>query len=283
VPSQNSADAGCAATDAPDRRWHVRLERESPVPLHFQLRSVLLRMIEEGSLGGGVSLPPERELAVRFGVSLAPVRQAVLALVREGTLYRVRGKGTFLRERSLLEYDAILSSFTGNLREKGADVEMRVVREATESATPNIAAALGARRVYSVDRLALVDGEPAALLTSILSTRRFPRLSERLRAYASLYLTLHEHYGVIPVRADTTVELAPAAVKQCELLGIPPGSSVLVASGTTYDQDDRPTEHFRAVYRGDRIRLRLDTYRYRENVVVEARQPVPSSSRKVQR
>ena len=83
--------------------------RDSPVPLHSQLRHVLVAMIEEGELGDGVALPPERDLAAQFGVSLAPVRQAILDLVKEGVLYRVRGKGTFVREPSLVEHDSILS------------------------------------------------------------------------------------------------------------------------------------------------------------------------------
>src|ERR671936_1023932 len=118
------------------------VSRDSAVPLHFQFRTLLLWMIEKGELRTGQSLPPERELAEAFGVSLAPVRQAMLDLVKEGVLYRVRGKGTFLRERSLLEQDSILSSFTDSLRRKGHEVAMHVLREGEVQPRADVARAL---------------------------------------------------------------------------------------------------------------------------------------------
>src|SRR2546423_8034970 len=105
------------------------LLRDSPIPLHYQLRHVLVAMMERGEIRAGEALPPEKDLAAQFGISLAPVRQAILDLVKEGVLYRVRGKGTFLREPALVEHVSILSSFTASMREKGLDVEMRLLRQ----------------------------------------------------------------------------------------------------------------------------------------------------------
>jgi GntR family transcriptional regulator len=221
----------------------------------------------------GQSLPPERELATAFGVSLAPVRQAILDLVKEGVLYRVRGKGTFLRERSLFEQDAMLSSFTENLRSKGLAVAMHVLRAERAEPPREVAQALQTRqrRVWWFERLAVVEGEPTALLTSFLSARRFPGLPTKLSARGSLYRVIVDDFSIVPTRADTMVEVAPCPSAQAEPLGVPAGSSVLVASGTTYGVHDVPVEHFRCVYRGDRIRLRLATNRYAESVISEAR------------
>ena len=263
-----ASEAGLAGTTG------GAVSRDSSVPLHFQLRNLLLWTIEKGDLRAGQSLPPERELAAAFGVSLAPVRQAILDLVKEGVLYRVRGKGTFLRERSLLEQDSILSSFTESMRRKGLEVEMRVLGQGRVQPEPDVAGALrtSERRVWWIERLAIVDGEPAALLTSFLSARRYPGLPSKLKVRGSLYRVIEDDFGVIPTRAETTVEVAPCPTAQSPLLNVPAGSSVLVASGTTYDLHDVPVEHFRCVYRGDRIRLRLATHRYAESVVSDARQ-----------
>ena len=250
------------------------VSRDSAVPLHFQFRSLLLWMIERGELRAGQSLPPERELARAFGVSLAPVRQAMLDLVKEGVLYRVRGKGTFLCERSLLEQDSILASFTESMRRKGLEVEMRVLHERQVQPTRNVAGALrtSERRIWWIERLAIVDGQPAALLQSYLSARRYPGLPSKLQTRGSLYRVIEQDFGVTPTRAEATVEVAPCPTALSPLLEVPAGTSVLVASGTTYDAHDVPVEHFHCVYRGDRIRLRLATHRYAESVVSDARQ-----------
>jgi GntR family transcriptional regulator len=247
------------------------------VPLHFQLRALLLAMIERGELQPGRPLPPERRLATEFGVSLAPVRQAILDLVKEGVLYRVRGKGTFLRDRQLLEQDAILSSFTENMRAKGLKVETRILRGELCAPAEPVREALETteRRIWAIERLALVEDEPVALFTSHLSQRMFPALGSKLGAGDSLYNTLEDEFGVVPRRAGLTVEVGRCTTAQSSLLQVPAGSSVLVASGTTYGVDDAPVEHFQAVYRSDRICLRLDTHRYSESVVPYERHPRP--------
>jgi GntR family transcriptional regulator len=225
------------------------LVRESPVPLHSQLRHVLVAMIEEGQLQAGQPFPPERELAERFGVSLAPVRQAILDLVGEGVLYRVRGKGTFLHEPTLVENVSILSSFTASMRDRGLDVEMRLLRQEKR------------RGSVMLERLAIVGGEPMGLFASHLSTKRFPGIGERLVRRGSLWEVLEQDYCVVVVRADTIVEIGRCTTEQSALLQIPAGSSLLIAQGTSYDNADEAVEIFHVRYRADRIRLRLDSYR----------------------
>jgi GntR family transcriptional regulator len=244
------------------------LVRNSPVPLHYQLRHLLVGMIEEGAIGPGEGLPPERELAARFGVSLAPVRQAILDLVKEGALYRVRGKGTFVVERSLVEHVSILSSFTASMREKGLEVEMRLLRHANVRCPADVSSALATRErtVTRLERLAVVQEEPVALFASYLSPKRFPGIGRKLAERGSLSTVLADDFGVVPVHAGTIVEVGRCTTAQSTLLHIPAGSSLLIARGTSYDADDVPVEHFDVHYRADRIRLRLDSHRYAEQV-----------------
>jgi GntR family transcriptional regulator len=245
------------------------LVRDSPVPLHYQLRHLLVGMIEQGQIRAGEALPTERELAAQFGVSLAPVRQAILDLVNEGVLHRTRGKGTFLREPSLVEHVSILSSFTASMREKGLEVEMRLLGQQTLRPPREVGRALGTgeRTTTLLERLAVVQDEPVALFASYLPAKRFPGVAARVAQRGSLLSVLEHDFGVVPVRADTTVEVGRCTTAQSALLGIPAGSSLLIARGTSYDADDDAVEHFRVHYRADRIRLRLDSHRYAEQVV----------------
>jgi GntR family transcriptional regulator, N-acetylglucosamine utilization regulator len=245
------------------------LLRDSPVPLHSQLRHLLVAMIEQGEIRHGDALPPERDLAAQFGVSLAPVRQAILDLVREGVLYRTRGKGTFLRERSLVEHVSILSSFTASMRDKGLEVEMRLLRRRRVRMPRAVARSLGTDEPTSIllERLALVQEEPVALFASHLPAGRFPDVGARLARRGSLSSVLEDDFGVVPVRADTIVEVGRCTTEQAALLEIPAGSALLIARGTSYDADDHGIEHFDVRYRADRIRLRLESHRYAEQVV----------------
>jgi GntR family transcriptional repressor for pyruvate dehydrogenase complex len=55
-------------------------------------------LISQGVLAPGTKLPPERELAPRFGVSRSSLRHALKALENMGILYQRVGDGTYIRE-----------------------------------------------------------------------------------------------------------------------------------------------------------------------------------------
>jgi GntR family transcriptional regulator len=241
----------------------LSISRGSPVPLHHQLRHGLQRQIERGTLRPGQQIPHERQYAEHLGISLAPVRQALLDLVRQGYLLRVRGKGTFVRDDKVVEKISLLGSFTESLRSQGLEPQITVIRAGVQAAPPEIRAVLHARprRLFRLDRLASVAGGPLALLTAWLSPARFPELAELDFTQVALYATLESRYGVQLGRAMSTIEVVQARDEEAALLQLAPGAAALQVQGTTFDQDDRATEVSRVLYRADRFRFSLESHR----------------------
>jgi ABC-type glycerol-3-phosphate transport system substrate-binding protein len=75
------------------------IDRNSPIPIYYQLKQLLKGQIERGELRPGDRVPTEQELCRRYQISRAPVRQALAGLVREGYIYRRAGQGTFVAQR----------------------------------------------------------------------------------------------------------------------------------------------------------------------------------------
>lgn len=75
------------------------IDKKTPIPVYEQIRQLIQNDIISGVYPPGSMLPTEAELGQRFGVSRYPMRQAMTALVNEGLLERVRGKGTFVSNR----------------------------------------------------------------------------------------------------------------------------------------------------------------------------------------
>jgi len=69
-----------------------------PIPLYFQIKSILKSQILSNELREQERLPSEAQLCKQYHVSLGTLRQALSELLREGLVYRVRGKGTFVNE-----------------------------------------------------------------------------------------------------------------------------------------------------------------------------------------
>ena len=65
-------------------------------PIYLQLREVVRNKIEEGEYPPGTAIPSENELSEMYGVNRLTVRNAMDALVNEGLLKRIQGKGVFV-------------------------------------------------------------------------------------------------------------------------------------------------------------------------------------------
>ena len=66
--------------------------------LYEQIVQQIEESIRKGALKPGDQLPPERELAERFGVSRTAVREAVKTLREKGLVEAYTGKGTFITD-----------------------------------------------------------------------------------------------------------------------------------------------------------------------------------------
>ena len=79
-------------------RWPTTDEYRLPREARYQKIAAALRQEIRASRKTGDKVDPEKALAVRFGVGVNTVRQALAVLVQEGLLERRRGSGTFVRD-----------------------------------------------------------------------------------------------------------------------------------------------------------------------------------------
>jgi len=264
--------------DAVDDDWlkGLELRRSSFLPLHRQIHDLLRDEIVTGRLESGTRLPSEGSLAEHWHVSLAPVRQALAGLAAEGWIDREQGRGTFVRQSKFDEKLSILSSFSSSHAEQGDRPELELLYLGKTAAPADVAAALGlpARKAMLIRRLARLDSSPVALLSAYLSPVRFPGLERRGLQEGSLYRTLDEVYGVEFARAQSMIEVVRACDDEAEPLGLAVGAMVLQVTSITYDKTDEEVEFSRVLYRVERFRFSLDSYRIDDRV---AHFPGPSA------
>jgi ABC-type glycerol-3-phosphate transport system substrate-binding protein len=77
------------------------IDRDSPIPIYHQLKTLICENISNGVWRPGDSIPTEHELCRLYNISRSPVRQALSELAREGILVRRPGRGTFVREQAV--------------------------------------------------------------------------------------------------------------------------------------------------------------------------------------
>lgn len=206
-----------------------------------QVREGLLEDLIAGKLERGAKLPNENELADRFAVSRATVREAVLGLLDAGYLVRRHGSGTYVTNipRSRHALDTTVS-YTAMIRESGHKPGETVIAKGVRIPTELERELLGlseGESVIEVERVRLADRRPV-----IYSRDRIPQaLLGQVSADAldsSLYTVL-ESAGH-PV-ASATAQLIPtlANAKLGRLLGIRRGTALLHVEQVDYDARGR--------------------------------------------
>src|SRR3954454_20402391 len=83
---------------------------------HVQVREYVRALIQDAE--PGTPAPSERELVQLFGVARMTVRQALDALVAEGLLERIPGRGTFVAE-TRVDHVPRLTGFSEEMVRRG--------------------------------------------------------------------------------------------------------------------------------------------------------------------
>src|SRR5262245_5157218 len=200
-----------------------------PAPLHRRVADALRADVRSGRPAPGESLPPESELAARFGVSRGTVRQALGALRAEGLIAGGRGAPPVVRQPQLAQPFAELLSFSAWVASMGMTPSGRVVECRRRRASPALAdrleVASGAETLRLV-RVRLADGEPL-MIERTDSAPAAPSLVGAVDLeHASIYATLAVR-SVLFASAHQTIDAVAASASDAELLEVRRGAPLL--------------------------------------------------------
>lgn len=239
------------------------LDRDSEVPLYFQLASALKVLLEVGDWEAGARFVSERELEERFNVSRAVVRPALELLVGDGAIFRVKGSGAFIAPprqdvpvtglvRLSLERNDDLAMTVLGARERRPDSTVLHFLELEDMETP----VTHVHAVVNVDQpsVFLIDSfSPGPYVPWLLSTMQAlqageespkPEGVELTRATVSVEHTFFGEWGSSQVGASAG---DPALMGRFVQFGRPAGS-----------ERECPLEFARLIYRADSAQLTFD-------------------------
>lgn len=207
-----------------------------------RVRDALVRDLFSDVYVVGDQLPNEDELAARFDVSRATIREAVRGLVEAGYLVRRHGTGTFVtatsRHRHTLNANM---SYTTMIREAGLKPGKRLLRKLTRPATTEEAASLAIAfedPLVVIERIRTGDDKPV-----VYSSDRIPTavLGDAVEVVGdtSLYELLDD-LGA-PVRsAFATWRPVVAGARLARLLEVRVGSPLQQIGQVDFDELGRP-------------------------------------------
>jgi DNA-binding GntR family transcriptional regulator len=239
------------------QRPALSIDRNSPVPLYFQLAEQLEAAIVEGVLSPGSRLENEVQLADRCGLSRPTVRQAIQHLVDRGLLVRKRGVGTQVVQAQV-KRPIELTSLYDDLAAAQRSPRTKVLELVTVPADDEIAKDLGVppgTPVIRLRRLRLSDAEPLALLINHLPLDIVELTAEGLERHG-LYETLRAA-GINLRIANQSIGARGATTAEAALLDERRGVPLLTMTRTAFDDKGRAIEYATHVYRASRYSFTL--------------------------
>jgi GntR family transcriptional regulator len=228
------------------------------VPLYVQIAESLLERIRVGELVPEERLPSERELSKTLNVSRMTLRAALRELDNKGLLIRRPGDGTYVAKPKIERQAAKLVPFTENMRSRGYQASARLIVFEKRLAEVSVASKLKvpvSAPVYYFQRLRLINQEPVLLEKCTMPFYRFPNLEDYDLEMRSVYEIVETEYMVAPHHSEQSLEAVSATDFEAELLGIEPGTPLVLERRLAFDKDDNPIEYGHDLYRGDRFRF----------------------------
>ena len=233
--------------------------RRSPVPLYSQIEQHIRARIQSGELAHPDQIESEAELAIAFSVSRMTARKAIDNLVREGLLFRIQGKGTFVCEQAIAYGLSTQLSFSQSLESRGHRVETIVLEAGLVEATPEVAREMDLDEgvlLVKVRRLRLVDGAPAAVHESWVPVFLRAILDQDLTGSLNYLMT---SLGLEVTTAHDRVEASLATKEVATLLECEPGAALLRVRGTGMAFNGQNLRYTEALYRADKFFFSLVT------------------------
>lgn len=203
------------------------IDRSSSTPLYKQIMDILLEDMEEGD-----KIPTEHELRERFAVSRMTVRQAIQTLIREGSLIRYRGKGTFVAPERVQHdlHTAELLSLFEDLSQSGNTLHSQVLRRKLVPAPCQLVSRvkeLEGREVVELIRVRTLNDRPLVYQVSYWPERFYPLISEVDITEHSLVKAIEDNLHIRAHRADFSVRAISADEMVAGHLGVGEGDPLL--------------------------------------------------------
>jgi len=234
----------------------IKLERNSPLTLTYQLTEILKKRLDS-EYSPGQLFPGEKALMSEFGVSSITVRNALNNLVVEGKINRSPGKGSFVSEKKITSNITHLQSGTSLLNRHFSNSTISIIESGYIGANEyessifklNEGSPLG-----KLVRLRKVENEPYCIEISVIPKEICPELIEKYKG-GSLYGFLRKEFNLRMTYSEEKYAAVALDDDYSSILAQKKGTPAMKLNGHVYDQKNRLVCLEESYYRSDKFEI----------------------------
>ena len=234
----------------------------SSVPMHTQIREIVRRRVLDGTYPPHSQMPSESQMMEAFDVSRITIRQALGDLQKEGLIFKIAGKGSFVAKPKAFQSLSRLQGFGEAMSPAGYETFSQVLSSRQTVASDVVARRLQVKPgepVYEIQRLRYLNREPISVDQSYFPIAIGERLVREDLAARDVFVILENDLGLHLTHADVQIEAISADDFLARHLRMDEASPLLRIERLTY-ANDVPIDFEFLYYRGDafQYRLRID-------------------------
>lgn len=257
---------GARASKAKDKRQQKKQgsAKVSPIPLFQHIKETIRKQILDGTYSVHAKLPSERELIETFSVSRITVRQALAELQREGLVFKINGKGTFVSKPKAALDVSKLRGFGEAMSSMGYESFARVLSIKEENVSKEIASNLrlnDSLTALKVQRLRYLNREPISLDVTYFEPAIGKIIASADLEGRDILSILENECAVVLDNAKVNIESLLCDDYLSRYLGIEEGGPILHIERTLYSNTGSPVLYENLFYRGDVFRYSMDVQR----------------------
>ena len=223
------------------------------MPIYLQLREIIRNKIDDGEYMPGTAIPSENKLAETFGINRITIRNAVDALVNEGLLRRVQGKGVFVigkkNELSIEEH----AGFVGDAIRSDSRVSIKELQKSEREAGNKYANLFGLEledEIYYIRQMHSLNGVETSIADFFMPKKILPSL-DSINSSVFTFRDILSFYGIKLEKMTQTLRIIKGSAKVRKLLNVPEGVAIFLLECDFYNEKNEVIAHSISNIRSD--------------------------------
>ncbi len=238
---------------------YIHINKFISTPLYIQIKDSIKKAILSNEIKDKEQLPTENSICSIFNISRPVVRQAYKELIKEGLIYRIQGKGTYVNKQIMLpNLMYTLNGYANELSLFGLIPESHIlsIEIASRDNLPFELQHLS-QDFYLVKRIRKGSGIPLFLEYYYLPESKFRNFENLFLDNGQFSNLIRDTYGYVGLEIKSTMSAVLADDILANLLEINEGDPLFKFIIVTQDQNAELYVYKLSYFPGDRHRIEI--------------------------
>ncbi|MGX6445833.1 GntR family transcriptional regulator [Neobacillus sp. K501] len=228
-------------------------------PMYLQLREIIRTKIEDGEFPPGTAIPTEHELAKTYGINRLTVRNGIAALVNEGLLKRIQGKGVYVLGEKREQDLETLEGFSQMVKKKNANPSFHILAKSLRSAGHKYGKIFNIDpedQIFYIKRVNYIDNEPYSLEEIYIPQYVVPELEDIDLKVFSIY-EVYDFYNIEISYSQQSLDLTQLDQSDARFLDIDSNTPLLLFTNISFNKAEAVIEYSRSCTRPDKAKYKV--------------------------